>query len=145
MLTCLNWLGYQIDSNDEIYAENLSGKVIDGPRLGIDFYALSDETLAIYQFKGSSGQFWVTWWNNPPRQITDLSRIVALLKNIEDDVGPKSRPENIQTRSTSKVRPFYVKPETKTKVSNSDIVCSFWQGVVRAGGSRIYAFIRKQN
>ena len=44
MFATLNWLGFQIDGNDEIESENLFGKVIDGSGDGgIDFYALSDE------------------------------------------------------------------------------------------------------
>ena len=118
MLTCLNWLGYQIDSNDEIYAENLSGKVIDGPGDGgIDFYALSDETLAIYQFKGSERTVFESRDETiSPRQITDLSRIVALLKNIEDDASDQNPGLKTFKRDLrAKVRQFYITPENENK------------------------------
>ena len=58
MLTCLNWLGYQIDSNDEIYAENLSGKVIDGPGDGgIDFMLYLMRHWPYISSRVRSGQF----------------------------------------------------------------------------------------
>ena len=115
MLTCLNWLGYQIDSSNEIYAENLSGKVIDGPGDGgIDFYALSDETLAIYQFKGSERTVLVRDASRPSNH-----RFIAYscpTKNIEDDASDQNLGLRIFKRDLrAKVRQFYVKPENENK------------------------------
>ena len=118
MLATLNWLGIQVDGNEETETENLFGKVIDGAGDGgIDFYALSDESVDIYQFKGSERT--ISESHNDliaPSQITDLSRILNLLKNIEDDTSEQNQGLRTFKRTLrTKIRHFYDSQENEQK------------------------------